>query len=101
MTAGIIPRRGRPRDKADISFAHDPALFYRDKLSAACETLSYHDIMALSRALGKTPRTIYNWRYGTKFPRDIADALRVLDWTAAGKPIKSESQVELRDSVMF
>lgn len=89
MAVLISKGRGRPHYVADIDFTEDPALFYYDRFYEACHSFCYRDVMALSRALRCSPRTVYAWKYGEKCPR-IGIMLAVMDWTRAGKPMKTE-----------
>jgi len=51
-----------------------------------CHQFSYRDIMALSRALNRTPSAIRRWKYGMSTPsRKIA--YMVIDWVNRGKPM--------------
>ena len=81
---------GRPRYVADIDFAHDPDQELYDRFYEACREFCYRDVMALSRGLKVTPRTIYNWKNGKTFPIVRGTALMVIDWVAGGKRMKQE-----------
>jgi hypothetical protein len=101
MATRLAPARGRGAYIADINLANNQELFYTDKFFAACDTLNYHEIIALARAIRVTPRTVYNWKYHQFCPQRIGDLLLVIDWVAAGKPIKLQNQAELRPYGMF
>lgn len=88
--------RGRPQYVADIEFKEDPAQFYYDRFAEACRPMSYRDMLALARWLKIDLRTVYRWRAGESFPRNISTVLIVLDWVRIGKPIKQQSQKEIQ-----
>lgn len=80
-------KAGRPCFVADIDFSNDRELALRDAFYKACNSFSYRDMMALSRALNVAPITVRTWKYGLRFPRrDIAK--EVIDWVNEGKPMK-------------
>jgi hypothetical protein len=90
--------RGRPRYIADDFPTHDPQLPYSYAFHDACQTFSYREMLALSRRLGCSLRTVYRWKNGEKFPRNIGTMLAVVDWTSRGKAIKLETQAEAHKS---
>jgi hypothetical protein len=96
MATARLETRGRPRYIADIEYKDDPAQFYYDKFYKACHPLSYREMLALARHLGFDLRTIYRWRSGESFPRNISTVLTVLDWVRIGKPIKQQTQREIQ-----
>ena len=96
----LTNKRGRPRYVADLNLAQDLALPYYEEFYAACRDLSYRDIIALARRLGCTPRSLYRWKHLEKCPR-FDTMLKVIEWTAAGKPIKLESQAQVHKATMF
>ena len=96
MSLTMPETRGRPRSVADIDFKSNPAQFYYDEFYKACKPMSYREMMALARYLGIDIRTVYRWRSGESFPRNIGSMLVVLDWVREGKPIKQQTQRELQ-----
>jgi len=88
--------RGRPRYVADMEYKEDPAQFYYDEFYKACRPLSYREMLALARWLDIDLRTVYRWRSGESFPRNIGTMLTVLDWVRLGKPIKQQTQKEIQ-----
>ena len=79
--------RGRPCAVAQIPFSNDRKLQLLQEFYAVCATFRYRETVALSRALGITPRTVQKWKYQESFPRwDIA--VDVIEWVNLGKPIK-------------
>jgi len=71
-------RIGRPYFVAKINFKNDRELGLRDEFYKVCATFHYREIMALSRALQISDRTVRAWKYKETFPRwDIA--LAVID----------------------
>lgn len=80
-------RPGRPRLVADIDFSEDTDLAFWDVFYSICANFHYAEVMALSRALGLTDRTIRNWKYRITFPREGV-AKQVIDWSDRGKPMK-------------
>lgn len=82
--------RGRPHYVADLDLTEDRTLSYYQKFYDACSTFRYRDVMALSRTLEVSPRTVYGWKYGETFPKRIGIMLQVIDWTVQGKPMKLE-----------
>jgi hypothetical protein len=92
--------RGRPRCVADIEFSSAAELFYRDRFFEACDSLSYSDCVALSRAFNMSLRAVYAWRRRRNFPRHIGTALTVVDWVSAGKPIKLVGQRSIMTSLL-
>lgn len=95
-----VETRGRPRYVADLNLAQDLALPYYEEFYAACREFSYRDIIALARRLGCTPRSLYRWKHVQECPK-FDTMLKVIAWTAAGKPIKLESQAQAHKASMF
>lgn len=89
MAVVISNGRGRPHFVAEIDSSRDLALAFYDDFLNACRTFCYRDVMALSRKLDISPRTVYAWKYGEQYPR-MATMLTVLTWVAQGKPMKLE-----------
>ena len=89
--------RGRPRYVADYITNRDLALPLYYEFYEACDMLSYRQMLALSRLLGVSLRTVYRWKAHEDFPRHLNMALTVIDWTKLGKPIKLETQAEIAD----
>ena len=80
-------RTGRPYFVAKIDFENDRTIELMDEFYRACSAFRYREMMALSRALGISDRTIRAWKYKETFPRwDIA--LQVIDWVKHGKPME-------------
>ena len=90
--------RGRPRRVAVIDYEKDYLRDVYDNFYQACVKLSYSDCVALSHALDVNLRTVYYWRRTMTFPCHIETAFRVIDWVAAGKPTKLQSQAEFMAS---
>jgi len=100
MTLGFLQSRlGRPRYVAELNFSTDPAIAFRESFYAACSTLRYRDIMALSRALNYSTRAIESWKYKEKMPSTYI-ALRVIEWTKQGKPMKLERPTDYKYSML-
>lgn len=79
-------RAGRPCLVADIDQRQDRELALRYEFHNICSSLSYSEMMALSRTLAVHYGTVLHWKYNTQFPRrDIA--LQIIDWAKAGKPM--------------
>jgi hypothetical protein len=58
-----------------------------EEFYGVCATFRYPEIMAVSRALGISDRTIRRWKYQESFPRwDIA--IDVIEWVRMGKPVE-------------
>jgi len=89
MTVFLQSRLGRPRYVAELDDSKDPAIQFRERFYAACSTLRYRDIMALSRALNCSTRAIESWKYKEKMT-DIGTALTVIEWIKQGKPMRLE-----------
>jgi len=81
---------GRPYAVADIDFSNDAELLFWDTFYKACSNFRYIEIIALSRALEVSVRTVENWKYGLTFPRK-GIAQQVIDWVSRGKPMKKIS----------
>jgi hypothetical protein len=80
-------RIGRTYFVAKINFENDRKLELLDEFYRVCSTFHYREVMALSRALGISDRTIRAWKYKETFPRwDIA--VEVIDWVKRGKPME-------------
>jgi len=94
----LTGRRGRPRREAVIGMAGDKGVFYYDLFYDACCTLSYPESVSLANGLKISLRQVYNWRNRMCFP-GIDRALLVIDWVAAGKPVKLVSQREIYESL--
>jgi hypothetical protein len=85
-----IAKAGRPHAVAEIDYDTDKAVALRAEFYAACSSLNYREIMALSRALGVTPVTVSNWKYKIYFP-NYNTAHQVIDWVRRGKPMRLEA----------
>lgn len=59
---------------------------YYQEFYAACSAFGYKDIMAVSRSLDVTPRTVRNWKYRKTLPQD-GIVFGVVSWVREGKPI--------------
>ena len=88
MASLVTNKGGRPHYVARLP--KDQSLQFRDNFYQACSTFKYRDIVALSRALGTSPRAVISWKYRERMPR-ISTALSVLEWTKQGKPMQLES----------
>ena len=86
MTVACV-RAGRPCLVADINHSNDKELEFWDRFYKACSNFRYAEIMALSRALGVSSRTVENWKYKLTFPRK-GMAQQVIDWVDNNKPMK-------------
>jgi len=95
IMALAVERRGRPRYVADYTWKNALVQSYYDEFYNACHTLTYREMVALSRLLGFSLRTIYRWKNDEDFPRHIEAVLVVLEWTKRGKPIRQETQAEV------
>ena len=91
----VAEKRGRPRYVADYTQRTDLSRPYYDEFYKACSTFTYREMVALSRMLGFSLRTIYRWRNNEDFPRNIGTALVVIDWNKQGKPIKLETRARI------
>lgn len=91
---------GRPRYVADIKDTN-PAQYYCNKFYKACRKLSYHEMSALAQYLGMEVRTMYRWRAGESFPRELNTMLVVIRWVRDNKPIITQSQEELHKPSLF
>jgi len=90
MTIGIN-KRGRPYFVADIPFENDTKMQLLDEFYRVCSKFDYRDMVALSRTLSVSDRTIRRWKYKETFPRwDIA--VDVIDWYKRGKPMNLVQQ---------
>ena len=78
---------GRPYPMADIPFRLVSDSSIRGEFYDVCRTFHYNDIVAISRALRVTERTVWGWKYQEKFPKYYEMAIDVVDWVKRGKPI--------------
>ena len=84
LTTKVGP--GRPYQMADIPFRMTEHVRLQDAFYNACAPFHYKEIVAISRALRVSERTVWRWKYQETFPRyDMVMA--VIDWVARGKPI--------------
>jgi hypothetical protein len=97
--ATIAGGPGRPYLIAEIDFTEKSGngLAVLDDFYAACSVLRYAEIVALSRAIGVTPRTVENWKYKRTMPRfrnidATTDWLmcQVINWVKRGKPMHKQ-----------
>jgi hypothetical protein len=99
-----IVRAGRPHVVARLKPQADMELHLRTAFQEATAPFAYREVMALSRALDVTPHTVYNWKYGIKFPR-FNIAMLVIEWVKEGAPTDLESpcffEVRLRSATYF
>ena len=81
-------RRGRPMAVAAIDFKgylYSRIDFY-NQFYKVCSPLTYREIMALSRVLQRTPRTVQNWKYEKTAPTE--PMMRwVIRWAEIGRPL--------------
>ena len=85
-----IAKRGRPYYVAEINFANDAELEFREKFYGICANFHYQDIMALSRALGISTNAVERWKYKLNFPSWYV-AMQVIDWDKHGRPVRKVS----------
>jgi len=79
-------RGGRPCAVAVLPFRNARKVGLLEEFYGVCATFHYREIVALSRVLSVSPRTVENWKYGLTFPRwDIA--VDVIEWDKNGRPI--------------
>ena len=78
---------GRPYPMADMPFRLAGSGSIRDEFHDVCRSLNYHDIVAISRALRVTERTVEKWKYQERFPKQYEIALDIVDWVNRGKPV--------------
>lgn len=62
-----------------------------DEFYSVCATFHYRETMAVSNALGVTPRTVRNWKYHKTLP-DYEIVCAVIDWVNQGKPVRNVPQ---------
>ena len=81
-------KRGRPYRVAsiDVSSFLDQELEFYNRFFKICSVLSYREIMALSRVLKRTPRTVQNWKYEKNAPTETVMRW-VIRWGQAGRPL--------------
>lgn len=77
---------GRPCPVAVMYDARLDTEFY-EKFYEACRAFAYRDIMAVSRRLDVSPRTVRNWKYGKTRPVDQI-VFAVVQWVKDGKPVE-------------
>ena len=83
--AALAIRGGRPYKVAIMPIQTDYEVQLRQAFYEACAGFNYTDVMAVSRRLGVTSVTVYNWKYRMCFP-SWNTALQVIFWVQEGKP---------------
>jgi len=87
MTTKTNSNRGRPIHEAFLDFRTETEYdrlinqFYK-----VCFALNYREIMALSRVLQVTPRTVQNWKYESTVPK-WGIMQWVIRWGELGRPL--------------
>ena len=77
---------GRPFHVADMPPLSNQITVLSD-FYRITKSLNYKEIMALSRALCLTERTVYAWHYGERHPKNWGTILDVIEWGKNGKPL--------------
>lgn len=99
MALGTVAKGGRPYPVALIPFQNSRKVALLAEFYDTCATFHYPEMMALSRALRISDRTIRRWKYQESFPRwDIA--VDVIEWVRRGKPIIMQSPSETVSNMM-
>ena len=91
---------GRPYYVADMPFRFNDAASLYQEFAKAAKSFNYRDVVALSRALNMTERTIYAWRYNERYPRRFSIMLDIIEWYKQGKP-KIKHYQDTRHGKMF
>jgi hypothetical protein len=105
METGIVKstarKGGRPCPVAVMYDARLDVTFY-EQFYAACSTFGYRDIMAVSRRLDVSPRTVRNWKYHKTLPVDQI-VFAVVEWVKEGKPTEMvpPDQIEKWRGVLY
>lgn len=94
----IGEKRGRPYFVADIPFNNSRKVNLISEFYKVCSKFNYRDIVALSRTLSVSERTIRRWKYKETFPRwEIA--IDIIDWVNRGKPMNLVQQKDKRTTM--
>ena len=94
-----IETRGRPFFVATIPFQNQRTLELLDEFYAIVSTFRYREVMAVSRALNVSSRTIERWKYRETFPR-WDTAIAVIEWHKQGRPVQRRLQRQSRRNLM-
>ena len=99
MRPARVETRGRPYFVATMPFQNHRKTELLDEFYTILATFRYREVMAVSRALGVSPRTIERWKYRETFPR-WDTALTVIEWHKQGRPVQRRLQRQSKRNLM-